>query len=122
MGKEIVAEEDGLVIEDDFEETFENRQSSNRCQLKDNEVLLMVKLMHSGETSYLAVPEEEAEKLIQSGMIIADARYGKDLCRVLGKVSQREVSSKNTVKLIRVATEKDLEKYNHTRDEKKGSV
>ena len=64
MGKEIVAEEDGLVIEDDFEETFENRQSSNRCQLKDNEVLLMVKLMHSGETSYLAVPEEEAEKLI----------------------------------------------------------
>ena len=118
-GKEIVAEEDGLVSEDDCEETFKNRQSSNRCQLKDNEVLLMVKLMHSGETSYLAVPEEEAEKLIQSGMIIADARYGKDLCRVLGKVSQREVSSKNTVKLIRVATEKDLEKYNHNRDAEK---
>ena len=106
MGKEIVAEEDGLVIEDDFEETSENRRSSNRCRLKDDEVLLMVKLTHSCETSYLAVPEEEAEKLIRNGSIIADARYGKDLCRILGKVSQREVSPKNTVKLIRAATER----------------
>ncbi len=115
MGKEIVAEEDGLIIEDDFEETSENRQHHNRYRLKESEVLLSVKLVHSCETDHLIVPESEAGKLIRSKYIIADARYGKDLCQILGRVTQREVSLKNTVKLVRIATEKDLEKYEKNR-------
>lgn len=115
MGKEIIAEEDGLIIEDDFEEASENRRHHNRYRLQENEVLLSVKLVHSCETDNLIVSQADADKLIQAKFIIADARYGKDLCRILGRQAQREIALKNTVKLVRVATESDLEKYERNR-------
>lgn len=111
MPKEIV-ELDGLIIEDDEEEcSCCHRQQQNRYRLKDNESLLSIKLVHSCEIDHIVVETKETQSILKGKYIIAEARYGKDLCQVLGVVNQRECSQKNMVKLIRIATEKDLEKY-----------
>mgnify|MGYP006272325159 CR=1 FL=1 len=87
----------------------------------DGERYLLVRNDYTGETELCLISEEQElpsiDDLIGSS-VIAETRYGDDLCRVLGPVSPRNSAYwKERRQIVRVATEKDLSRSREQRAE-----
>lgn len=86
----------------------DNNLSETVQPVSDQDIYLLVKILHSSETQVCKATED-----IKKGMhVIVKSRYGKDLARVLGPVTGIDAGSSSNVESIsRVATPSDLEYY-----------
>lgn len=70
--------------------------------------IYQLKLDYSQELLYAAAPHNSP--LVHNTYVIAATRYGEDIARVIGTVTQRNgVSAKDTIEIVRAATPHELE-------------
>lgn len=98
--------------DEELKENIEDHEEmSQRLQKKkgpkDNYYL--VKLLHSSETFYAKIVNNAPEYKSQT-LVVSETRYGKDVCRILGKVHE-EADPDNLFSIIRELNEKDHQRW-----------
>lgn len=94
---------------DDSDDRTTNHSKCKMIDLQSNQKLLMTTLIHSNESTYCIV--DANSEIDRDVYIIVECQYGKDLAVVNGEVfSKNKIPDKMISKIIRAATEKDLQK------------
>lgn len=76
--------------------------------------LVLVKIVHCSETELCSVPEKTT--LCEGDYVIVPTKYGKDLGKVLGAVSNENKRAWSDVKkIVRATNEEDLKRYESNR-------
>lgn len=75
---------------------------------------VLVKIVHSSETQLCTLPDDAVASA--GDHVIVPTKYGKDLGKILGTVSDRNRGAWSEVqKIVRVANEEDLKRYESNR-------
>lgn len=103
-----------------IEEHKENNNNNNNSNSNNNEIIknndiYKVKIIHSSATEYCYT--DENVKVVKNDYVIVPTKYGKDLGKILGIVTNLlEIGSSDIVKIDRVADESDQKQYSSNRE------
>lgn len=99
--------DDELHLDDEIP-VLQDYDYVDRSSLSGN--LYRIKVEANNETYFVSVDEA----LTPGSFIIAQTKYGKDICKILGKVcNQAKIPKSDLIPYERQATEADLEKRTH---------
>jgi cell fate regulator YaaT (PSP1 superfamily) len=81
----------------------------------------VVKVLHSNETELC--PSADEQELSRNDLVVVHTRYGKDLARVLGTVSEEHAKQWGDEReFVRKATDADIEKYRQNLEQEENAL